>query len=56
MKILNNNSSVDQCLRLQTRHSLNIISLKAKKLLLVIVLTKAAPALVIKWSGEYFLK
>ena len=23
---------------------------------LVIVLTKAAPALVIKWSGEYFLK
>ena len=24
--------------------------------ILVIVLTKAAPALVIKWSGEYFLK
>ena len=23
---------------------------------LVIVLTKAAPALAIKWSGEYFLK
>ena len=26
------------------------------KFILVIVLTKAAPALVIKWSGEYFLK
>ena len=25
-------------------------------LLLVIVLTKAAPALFIKWRGEYFLK
>ena len=25
-------------------------------IILVIVLTKAAPALVIKWSGEYFLK
>ena len=24
--------------------------------ILAIVLTKAAPALVIKWSGEYFLK
>ena len=31
-------------------------SYEESKVLLVIVLTKAAPALVIKWSGEYFLK
>ena len=36
--------------------SLFLISFFFFTIRLVIVLTKAAPALVIKWSGEYFLK
>ena len=37
------------CIQLKTVHS-------PAPLLLVIVLTKAAPAVFVKWSGEYFVK